>query len=75
MRKRDADLYYLRKRGYQRVATWDDLEVWVMPGNPEDFRVIRACPELSPEMRDALIDEFERMETEMGPPGTNPNGI
>ena len=39
-----------------------------MPGNPEDFRVIRACPELSPELRDALIDEFERMETEMGPP-------
>ena len=64
MRLRDADLYHLREKGYRRVATWDDIEVWAMPDNPEDFRTIRACPKLSPEMTDALIKEFERMENE-----------
>ena len=61
MRERDAQLYYLRRDGYQRVATLDDIEVWAKPGDPEDFRTIRACPELSDEMMDALIEEFERL--------------
>ena len=62
MRVRDVELFHLRKSGYKRVATRDDLELWVHPDDPRDFRVIRACPSLSDEMRDALIEEFERME-------------
>ena len=44
MRARDEELYYLRKRGYERLATDDDLELWVKPDDPSDFKVIRACP-------------------------------
>lgn len=64
MRVRDAQLYYLEEKGYQRVATWGDLELWADPDDPSEFTVIRACLPLSDEMTDALIEEFERMEAE-----------
>ena len=62
MRLRDQELYHLRKKGYERVATVDDLEVWAKPGERWAFRVIRACDPLPDEVRDALIEEFELLE-------------
>ena len=59
MRVRDAEIYRLSKAGYRLAGRVDDIEVWAMPGDPW---TIRAGPKLSPEMRDILIKEFERLE-------------
>ena len=67
MRVRDAEIYDLYKAGYRLAGRADDIEVWAMPGDPDDFWTIRAGPELSPKMRDALIDEFERMGDGLSP--------
>lgn len=61
MRARDQQLHHLKKRGYRRERSLNDMEVWAKPDDPGDFRTIRACPPLSPETMDALIEEFERL--------------
>ena len=63
MRKRDEELYHLEQAGYQLTATSGDFELWVKPGNPRDFRVIRACPSAPANVVDALIEELERMDS------------
>ena len=67
MRERDQDLYHILKRGYRRVTTFGNIEVWANPKDPSDFRVTHANPPPPQEVVDAWIEELERMEAPSSP--------
>lgn len=61
MRVRDEQLYYLKRRGYERSATRGDIEVWARKDDPEDIVIIQANPPMSEEVRVELVKELERL--------------
>jgi len=59
MRKRDAELYYAVREGYELWGGLNGVELWVHPDDPEKYRIIPANPDVPPFVLGVLLKLYD----------------